>query len=189
MSYNTINNCIDDNTNDLCSQSIRELEEEAHSTMERLSRARNDRAREMSCKMISHHMVDSDVDRCGHVTDKNINQAMQQLHTPKQFPKETPGEFESRMAASARMHAKHRDEERAEWRRLHRIRELDKESNQLACEQSIYESTRSKCNIDSEQVRENPRNDSKDSLWRDRAMRRREHYREWLGSQNIIDSI
>ena len=66
---------------------------------------------------------------------------------------------------------------------------MDEESNQLAQEQAIYESTRSKHNINSEQVRENPHNDSKDSLGRDRAMRRHEHYREWLGSQNIIDSI
>ena len=95
---------------------------------------------------------------------------MQQLHMPKQFPKETPGEFESRMAASARMHAKHRDEKRDERRRLCRIRELDEESNQLAREQAIYESTKSKRNTDSEQVREGPHYDSKDSLGRDRTM-------------------
>src|ERR1700722_15571000 len=93
------------------------------------------------------------------------------------------------MAASTRMRAKHRDEDRDEWRRLRRIRELDEESNQLAREQVIYESTRSKRNINSKQVHENPRNDSKNSLGRDSAMQRREQYREWLGSQNIIDSI
>ena len=82
--------------------------------------------------MDSHHSMGSDVDRRGHTSDENIHQAMQQLHTPKRFPKETPGEFESRMAASARMRAKHRDEKRDEWRRLCRIRELDEESNQLA---------------------------------------------------------
>ena len=76
--------------------------------------------------------MDSDVDRRGHTTDENINQTMQQLHTPKRFPKETLGEFESQMAASVRMCAKHRDEKRDEWGQLHRIRELDKESNQLA---------------------------------------------------------
>src|SRR6202040_1925181 len=93
------------------------------------------------------------------------------------------------MAASVRMHAKHRDEKRDEQRRLCRIRELDEESNQLAREQALYESTKSKCNTDSEQVRESPHYDSKDSLGRDCAMQRHEHYREWLGSQNIIDSI
>src|ERR1700720_551770 len=93
------------------------------------------------------------------------------------------------MAASTRMCAKHRDEKRDKWRRLRRIRELDEESNQLAREQAIYESTKSKRNTDSEQVRESPCYDSKDSLGRDHAMRRREHYREWLGSQNIIHSI
>src|SRR6202040_2865984 len=139
--------------------------------------------------MDSHHSMGSDVERRGHVSDKNIHQAMQQLHMPKWFPKETPGEFESRMAASARMRAKHRDEKRDEWRRLCRIRELDGESNQLAREQALYKSTKLKRNTDSEQVRESPRYDSKDSLGRDRAMRRREHYRECLGSQNIIDSI
>src|ERR1700723_466972 len=110
--------------------------------------------------MDSHHSMGSDVDRHGHASDKNIHQAMQQLHTPKRFPKETPGEFKSRMAASARMCAKHRDEKRDERRRLHRIRELDKESNQLAREQAIYKSTRSKRNIDSEQAHGNPCNDS-----------------------------
>ena len=74
------------------------------------------------------------------------------------------------------MCAKHRDEERDEWRRLRRIRELDEESNQLAQEQAIYESTRLKHNINSEQVCENPHNDSKDSLGRDRAMKRCKHY-------------
>src|SRR6202040_194097 len=87
------------------------------------------------------------------------------------------------------MCAKHRDEDRDERRQLRRIRELDEESNQLAREQAIYKSTRLKCKINSEQVRKTPRNDSKDSLGRDRAMQRHEHYREWLGSQNIIDSI
>src|SRR6202040_2654511 len=87
------------------------------------------------------------------------------------------------------MCAKHRDEERDKRRRLHRIRELDKESNQLAREQAIYESTKLKRNTDSEQVRESPHYNSKDSFGRDRAMRRREHYRKWLRSQNIIDSI
>src|ERR1700722_19150334 len=113
--------------------------------------------------MNSHHSVGSDVDRRGHATDENIHQEIQQLHMPKRFPKETPGEFKSRMAASARMHAKHRDEDRDEQRRLHRIRELDEESNQLAQEQAIYESTRSKCKINSKQVREKPHNDSKNS--------------------------
>src|ERR1700720_2036634 len=127
--------------------------------MEWLSRARNDRARDSSRKMNSHHSVGSDVDRRGHATDKNIHQATQQLHMPKRFPKETPGKFESRMA---HLHAKHRDEDRDEWRQLHRIRELDKESNQLAREeQAIYESTRPKHNINNEQVHENFSNDSK----------------------------
>ena len=157
--------------------------------MEQLSQAWNDRAQDSSRKMNSHHPVDSDVDRHGHATDKNTYQAMQQLHTPKQFPKETPGEFESQMAASTQMRAKHRYEKRDERRWLCRIRELDEESNQLAWEQAIYESTKSKCNTDSEQVRESPHYDSKDSLGRDRAMQRHEHYREWLGSQNTIDSI
>ena len=58
--------------------------------------------------------MDSDINRHGHVTDENIYQAMQQLHTPKWFSKETLGEFESRMAARARKCAEHRDEERAE---------------------------------------------------------------------------
>ena len=124
----------------------------------------------MSRKMDSHHSIGSDVDRRRHTSDENIHQAMQQLHMPKQFPKETPGEFESQMAASTRMRTEYRDEERTEWRRLYRIRELDEESNQLAREQAIYELTRSKCNINSEQVRENPRNDSKDFLGRDHAM-------------------
>ena len=89
--------------------------------------------------MNSHHSVGSDVDRRRHATDENIYQAMQQLHTPKRFPKETPGKFESQMAAHVRMRAKHRDEDRDEWRRLCRIRELDKESNQHARELSDTE--------------------------------------------------
>src|SRR6202040_2209471 len=139
--------------------------------------------------MDSHHSMGSDVNRCRHASDENIHQAMQHLHTPKRFPKGTLGEFESRMAASTRMRAKHRDENRDERRQLRRIRELDEESNQLAQEQALYESTKSKRNTDSEQVRESPRYDSQDSLGRDRTMRRREHFREWLESQNIIDSI
>src|ERR1700720_3965089 len=87
------------------------------------------------------------------------------------------------------MCAKHRDEDRDERRQLRRIRELDEEPNKLAREQAIYKSTRSKCNINSEQVHKSPCNYSKDSLGRDCAMRRHEHYREWLRSQNIINSI
>src|SRR3984957_21323461 len=129
---------VEDDINDCRSRSIRELEDEAQSSVERLSQAQNDRARDLSRKMDSHHSMGSDIDRRGHASDENILQAMQQLHTPKQFPKETPGEFESRMAASARMCAKHRDEKRDKWRQLRRIRELDEESNQLAREQAIY---------------------------------------------------
>src|ERR1700720_921920 len=106
--------------------------------------------------MDSHHSVGSDINRCGHATDENIHQVMQQLHMPKRVPKETPGEFESRMAASTQMRAEHRDEERAEWRRLCRIRELDEESNQLAREQAKYELTKLSCKRDSEQVCKNP---------------------------------
>src|ERR1700720_1937893 len=87
------------------------------------------------------------------------------------------------------MRAEHRDEVRDEQRRLRRIRELDEESNQLAQEQAKYESTKSNRKRDSNQVRKNPRDNSKDSLERDRAMRRHKHYQEWLRSQNIIDSI
>jgi len=134
--YNTIKDRVEDDTDDCRSRSIRELEEEAQSAMEQLSRARNDRARDLSRRMDSHHSMGSDVDRHGHASDENIHQAMQQLHTPKWFPKETLGESESRMAASARMCAKHRDEKRDERRRLRRIRELDEESNQLTREQA-----------------------------------------------------
>ena len=118
--------------------------------------------------------MDSDIDRHRHATDKNIYQAMQQLHMPKRFPKKTPGEFESQMAASTQIHAEHREEERAEWRRLCRIRELDEESNQLAQEQAKYESTKSNRKRDGKQVHVSPRNISKDSLGRDRTMRRHE---------------
>ena len=68
--YNTINDRIDDDTDDRHSRSIRELEEEAQSAMEWLSRAQNDR--DSSRQMDSHHSVGSDVNRCGHATDKNI---------------------------------------------------------------------------------------------------------------------
>src|SRR6202041_3086732 len=78
--YNTIDDHIEDDTDDRHSQSIRELEEEAQSAMEQLSQARD-----LSRKMDSHHSVGSDVDRRGHATDENIHQAMQQLHTPNGF--------------------------------------------------------------------------------------------------------
>src|ERR1700722_4842767 len=120
--------------------------------------------------MNSHHPVDSDVDRHGHATDENIHQAMQQLHMPKWFPKETLSEFESRMAASVQMHAEHRDEGRDEQRRLCRIRELDEESNQLAREQAKYDLTKSNRKRDSKQVREKLHDNSKNSLGRDRTM-------------------
>src|SRR6202040_3838051 len=42
--YNTIEDRVEDDTNDCRSRSIRELEDEAQSAVERLSRARNDRA-------------------------------------------------------------------------------------------------------------------------------------------------
>ena len=66
---------------------------------------------------------------------------------------------------------------------------MDEGSNQLAREQALYESKKSKRKINSEQVCEKPHNDSKDSLGRDHAMQRHEHYREWLRLQNIIVSI
>ena len=86
---------VEDDTNDRRSRSIQELKDEAQSAVERLSRARNDQLQDLSRIMGSHHSMGSDVDRRGHASDENIHQAMQQLHTPKRFPKETLGEFES----------------------------------------------------------------------------------------------
>ena len=56
------------------------------------------------------------------------------------------------------------------------IRKLDEESNQLPQEQGKYESTKLNCKRDCKQVRESPRDISKDSLGRDHAMQRHAHY-------------
>src|SRR5882762_3436727 len=110
------------------------------------------------------------------------------LHTPVRRPSETQEDYKARQAASARLHKKHAAE--LMERRILRahVTVVDK-LNQLLDEQEEYDTTRhNPIDMDRRNRHSSDGNKSND-LRRGKEMRHREHYVEWLSTQNILDSM
>jgi hypothetical protein len=118
------------------------------------------------------------------IEDENIIQAMQRLHSPTRGSNEESNKFNACILASQWLHREIEDSQQAEWRKLHQRQELRTEVDKLQQEQELNECEHSEavkcdCRISRSHGNAGP----------DREMRRREHYREWLTTQVVLDSM
>jgi hypothetical protein len=118
--------------------------------------------------------------------DENIVEAMHRLHSPTRGSNEASDKFNARIAASQRLHKDIEDSHRAEWKRLCQQEDLRAKVKRLCKEQELYEIERKQrgaviCNREPDRPREDARPGGE--------MRRREHYREWLTTQVILDTM
>jgi len=110
------------------------------------------------------------------------------LHTPVRRPSETWEDYKARQAASACLRKKHA----AELMERHILRAhitIVDEINQLLDEQEEYDATRHNPIDTDRRNRHSSDGNKSDDLRRGKEMRCREHYIEWLSTQNVLDSM
>src|SRR5882762_243090 len=110
------------------------------------------------------------------------------LHTPVRRPSETREDYKARQAASARLRKKHAAE-LMERRILRAHVTIADEINQLLDEQEEYDATRHNPIDTDRRNRHSSDGNKSNDLRRGKEMRRREHYIEWLSTQNVLDSM
>ena len=106
------------------------------------------------------------------------------LHTPIRRPSKTREDYKARQAASARLRKKHAAE-LLERRILCAHVTIVDELNQLLDEQEEYDTTRHNPIDTNRRNRHSPDRNKSDDLRRGKEMRHREHYVEWLSTQNV----
>jgi len=129
---------------------IRQLEENARITNERLTRAREEERIEHASNhsRVSRTLeptgskVDQDLVEPSPVSDKNVKEAMCNLHTPTCGTNETPDEHDARLAASARLRQDRHEADLREQRRLRLQEELRAEHRRLREEKREHDAIR-----------------------------------------------
>ena len=159
---------------------VKKLEQELYLAAERLRKAQDedlehDNSRAHSRQSNQHGLT---------IEDENIILAMQRLHSPTRGSNEESNEFNARISASQRLRRGIEDPQRAEWRKSHQRKELRAEIDELWQEKEINEHKQPGA------VKRDRRIDrSHGNAGPDGEMRRREHYREWLATQVVLDSM
>src|ERR1700683_1895475 len=122
-------------------------------------------------------------DQQSRLLDENIRRAVENINNPARHQEETQGEYNARLAARVRIQREeiHKAESKNHKRRL----ELKAEAKIVRQEEKEYE--RKKRSLKKRHSQDNVERHSLAS--RDTDMERTEHYREWLSSQNYLDSL
>ena len=184
---------------------IQELEEDACLANERLKRAQDKLRSESTDSLlkskstsspdtIQRKLPDHDSDggnghRYSRVSDENIQQAMRELHTPTRRKNETRSEYQARIAASLRIYLKQEELKKVERRRVRKQDRLRVEAESLLLELEEAERERNRHASDDIKNRRKSKRRRYDKYPQGREIRRREHYREWLATQNVLDSM
>ena len=179
------------------SMKLQMLELEARLASERLKQAQEEFEEERSNlrspdnrgSRRSHHNSGDEHSRHSKVSDENIREAMRNLHMPTRRANESRDEYNSRLAASLRLRKEQEEREKAERRDLQRQRELRDEAEMLRREQEEYNTEQLRREKESETIRKPSERLRKAAQPSDAAIRRQEHYREWLATQNILDQM
>ena len=119
---------------------------------------------------------------------KNINEAMCNLHTPIRRPSETWKDYKAWQAASAclcKQHAADIVEQQTKCAHITIVNEL----NQLLDEQEEYDALHHKSTGTYKRNHPASNRDKSNNLHRDKEMQCREHYINWLSTQNVLDSM
>jgi len=118
--------------------------------------------------------------------DENIVQAMHKLHSPTRESNEASDEFNARITVSQRLRKDIEDSHRAEWKRLRQQEDLRAEVKRLHKEQELYEIERKQRGA---VIRDRELDRSREDARLGGEIRRREHYKEWLATQLVLDSM
>ena len=99
---------------------------------------------------------------------------------------EASDDFNARITASQRLRKDIEDSHRAEWKRLRQQEDLRAEVKRLRKEQELYEIECKQCGA---VIRNRELDRSCEDARLGGEMRRREHYKEWLATQLVLDSM
>ena len=110
---------------------------------------------------------------------------MQRLHSPTRGSNEEINKYNACVSASQRLRREIEDSRRAEWRKLHQRQEIDTEVSKLLQEQEQHNEREQPEAVKHDSRKERSRRNARPGG----DMRRREHYREWLATQVILDSM
>ena len=117
------------------------------------------------------------------MSDENIRRAVDNINNLTKRKEETQSKYNARLAARVRIQKE--EIRKAELKnRKHRL-ELEAEAKVLHQEEEEFEKKRK--SLEKRRSREHVKENSVAS--RDVDMERTEHYREWLASQNYLDSL
>ena len=111
---------------------------------------------------------------------------MHNLHSPTRGSNEASVEFNARLAASQRLRKDIEDSDRERRNRARQQEDLLAEVRRLCQEHKAYEND---CRQHKAAKRDRESKRSHKNAKPDKEMRRREHYREWLATQVVLDTM
>ena len=172
---------------------LRRLERDARIANNRLQRARIELEDERSCsprnsKSTSSPEVEKENQQHRSVSDENIQQVIRDLRTPTHREGETQDEYNTCLAASSRLCLEREEKDNAARKKLRQQEKLRIEAESL-----LLKIKEAECKHHRKTGGDKDRREStqvrKDTHQNYREIRRREHYREWLATQNVLDSM
>ena len=122
------------------------------------------------------------------MSDENIRQAVGDLHDHSRHDGEMQEAFQARKNANARICRNSEAVENIPQPELILRDDILDDLLQLYAEQEEYDAEQIRCNKDGENVRRSSKRQRDISLM-GKEVCRREHYREWLAMQIVLDSM
>ena len=111
------------------------------------------------------------------------------VHTPTHREGETRDDYDNRLAASSRLCLEQAERERVEQRKLCKQKQLRVEAESLLLKVKEAKKKHHRQKHGNDKGRHESTQVRNDMHPGDQEMRRREHYREWLATQNVLKSM
>jgi hypothetical protein len=108
---------------------------------------------------------------------------------PTRRENETRSKYKAHIAASLRIYLKQEELKKVERKRIHKQNRLRVEAESLLLELEEADRERNCHASDDTRGRRRSKQRRYDKYPQGREIRRREHYREWLATQNVLDSM
>ena len=191
-------NAIGSDQEDRRVQRLLELEIEIQEAKEHLRNAQDELAQESSKdssqsisgsnRSCNRPIQDGKEVRHSRVSDENIHQAVHDLHDHSQHDGEMQEAFQARKNASAHIRRNSEAVENIPQPEVIPRDDILDNLLQLYAEQEEYDTEQIRRNKDGENARRSSKRQRDISLM-GKEVRRREHYREWLTTQNVLNSM
>ena len=122
------------------------------------------------------------------MSDKNIRQAVHDLHDHSRHDGETPEAFQARKIASACIRRNSEAVENIPQPEIIQRDDILDNLSQLYAEQEEHDAKQVRHNKEGKNICHSSKHQQDISLM-GKEVRRREHYRGWLATQNVLDSM